>query len=156
MIVVFLFQDDDFIVRDEEVEQELIQGKEAEQMQKRRKKKRMPREYRSENEDYELIKENTGIEIKKRGRLKKNADNDGGDMQVKREIEVPVESVRQAKQSDIKPIDTTSGGQRGGRDHYKSEYAREKLEYSTRDVDQRVKKSRVYADDADFQANRDN
>ena len=62
---------------------------------KKHKKRKKPISYRLDDEDREIIKENTGIEIKPKNRLKRNADRQGEDPEpdddkalVKKEIEV--------------------------------------------------------------------
>ena len=63
---------------------------------KKHRKRKKPANYRLDDEDREIIKENTGIEIKPKSRLKRNADRPSGTSQhedddkalVKKEIEV--------------------------------------------------------------------
>ena len=110
----------------------------------------------AENEDFELIKENTGIELKKRSRLKRNADSNVDATQVKKEIEVSYDAAQQEKSGEIKQIDTSGGFRKGGRDVYKSEYPRENLEYSSKNVAAKVKKAKRYEDDNDFGQGREN
>jgi hypothetical protein len=88
------YYDDGFIVGDEEVEQEILEGIEQEKQIKKKKKKRPNRPVQAENEDFELIKENTGIELKKRSRLKRNADSNVDATQVKKEIEVSYDNAQ--------------------------------------------------------------
>jgi hypothetical protein len=105
----------DFI-DDEEIEQE------DDMTQKRRHKRKKPTTYRLDEEDREVIKENTGIEVKPKNRLKRNAekvlDADQDDKAiVKKEIEVrekvaPAETIQ---------IDTT----KKRRAEYKAELRRE-------------------------------
>ena len=60
----------DFIADDEEVEAEMI---EAHKM-KHKKKRRKPEQIKAlDDEDVDLIRENVGIEVKKKSRLKRTA-----------------------------------------------------------------------------------
>jgi Acidic N-terminal SPT6 len=64
----------DFIADDEEVEAELMQAHHNEP-KKHKNKKRRKIEHKPEldEEDVDLIRENVGIEVKKKNRLKRNA-----------------------------------------------------------------------------------
>ena len=64
----------EFIVDDEEAEQEQREAREREhRTHKREKRKKKPKNYKIDDEDFDLINENTGIGMKKKSRLKKNA-----------------------------------------------------------------------------------
>ena len=63
----------EFIVDDEEAEQELQEEVTNRRVRKKDKKKRKPKNYKIDDEDMDLINENTGIGMKKKSRLKKNA-----------------------------------------------------------------------------------
>jgi len=106
------------------IDDEEIEVDESYEAQRRRKKSRKPKlaNYRLDEEDREVIKENTGIEVKPKNRLKRNAEKVNETMQddkaiVKKEIEVrekqpPAETVQ---------IDTT----KKRRAEYKAELRRE-------------------------------
>lgn len=88
------------------IDDEEIEVDESYEAQRRRKKSRKPKlaSYRLDEEDREVIKENTGIEVKPKNRLKRNAEKVNETMQddkaiVKKEIEVrekqpPAETVQ--------------------------------------------------------------
>ena len=117
-------------MQDEEAEAELHQANYIQKKKKTKKKKRGP--IGGDDEDIELIQENTGIQIKKRNRLKRIADNDD-DSQVKREIEVNHDSQKRFKTDGAMQIDTTD--RKPGRADMKSEYYRDRQEFSTKDND---------------------
>lgn len=85
----------DFI--DDGVIEESQEGSSSRRPKKHRKRKK-PVNYRLDDEDREIIKENTGIELKPKNRLKRNADrpsasqepddNEDDKALVKKEIEV--------------------------------------------------------------------
>lgn len=64
----------DFIADDEEVEAELMQARHSEpKKHKNKKKRKIEHKPELDEEDVDLIRENVGIEVKKKNRLKRNA-----------------------------------------------------------------------------------
>ena len=101
----------EFIVDDEEAEQELQEEVRGHRGHKKDKKKRKPKNYKIDDEDMDLINENTGIGMKKKSRLKKNAVIEAernaaqGDQNiVKQEVEIKTKKVDEEMQ-----IDTANG-----------------------------------------------
>ena len=83
------FIDDGDIVE----ESQDVSGSNHHRRSKKHRKRKKPVNYRLDDEDREIIKENTGIEIKPKNRLKRNADRpsqpeDDDKALVKKEIEV--------------------------------------------------------------------
>ena len=114
----------DFIAPDDEEFEDVVEDRQ----EKRRRKKPKPVMYRLDEEDREVIKENTGIELKPKNRLKRNAEKVSGEgpsqsssgALVKKEIEV--------KQSAAETvlIDTSKKQRRA---EYKDELRREQYDY---------------------------
>ena len=84
-------------------------GQEGSKKQRKHRKRKKAVNYRLDDEDREIIKENTGIELKPKNRLKRNADKDGDNRQssleddkalVKKEIEVREKQAQQTMQID--------------------------------------------------------
>ena len=101
----------EFIVDDEEAEQELQEEVTNRRVHKKDKKKRKPKNYKIDDEDMDLINENTGIGMKKKSRLKKNAVIEAernaaqGDQNiVKQEVEIKTK-----KDDEEMQIDTMNG-----------------------------------------------
>ena len=101
----------EFIVDDEEAEQELQEEVRGHRGHKKDKKKRKPKNYKIDDEDMDLINENTGIGMKKKSRLKKNAVIEAernaaqGDQNiVKQEVEIKTK-----KDDEEMQIDTANG-----------------------------------------------
>jgi len=103
-------EDDDYddemnsFIDDEEVEQEQDESYDA--LQSRKKKRKKAHNFRVDDEDREIVRENVGIEIAKKKRLNRLAERERGDNSVddkalvKKEIEVA------AKREAVK-IDTS-------------------------------------------------
>ena len=115
----------EFIVDDEEAEQELQEEVTNRRVHKKDKKKRKPKNYKIDDEDMDLINENTGIGMKKKSRLKKNAVIEAernaaqGDQNiVKQEVEIKTK-----KDDEEMQIDTMNG-------NHKEDY-QERLERPT-------------------------
>ena len=107
----------EFIVDDEEAEQELQEEVRGHRGHKKDKKKRKPKNYKIDDEDMDLINENTGIGMKKKSRLKKNAVIEAernaaqGDQNiVKQEVEIKTK-----KDDEEMQIDTANGVQKQDR-----------------------------------------
>lgn len=115
----------DFIVNEDDEDEE---NASYEKDRRRKKRKKRPTNYRLDDEDREVIKENTGIELQKKNRLKRNAEKvdshreDGSHQDdkaiVKKEIEVRERQAANAK------IDTTAKR----RNDYKAELRQEYYE----------------------------
>ena len=81
-----------FIAPDDEVERELLEADEGDDKEERRqKKKKRKRSFRLEEDDYDLIKDNTGLEVKKRKRLLKHSEKE------QNATDAPEESKAQSK-----------------------------------------------------------
>ena len=108
-----ILQMNDFIVPDHEVEESADEeSKEGEAKKKHRKHHRQHRIKELDDEDFELIQDNTGQEIKKKKRLQKVADRekDGESGLVKRDLDEEDEELdeRYSKQAAEEPIDASS------------------------------------------------
>ena len=126
----------EFIVDDEEAEQELQEEVTNRRVHKKDKKKRKPKNYKIDDEDMDLINENTGIGMKKKSRLKKNAVIEAernaaqGDQNiVKQEVEIKTK-----KDDEEMQIDTMNG-------NHKEDY-QERLERQATNP-QRLEKQRL-------------
>lgn len=89
----------DFIVDDEEVEEEADEEEKPEKHRRKKKKHREPRKL--DEEDIDLIAENTGMNVKRHKRLQKQSEREG--QQVKDEDE----ALFAKNQANEESIDTT-------------------------------------------------